>query len=196
MKLMATMTEDELREAMAVIRKESGPLYARLETFSDEDLVGRSRTYTPSQDVRVIHAQLKPLESQIACLQTELNDRERQRLNSESWEKKAKAIAAAPVHQKRNGWEIVKPDPTMPVYIVRDPLSKEEVYTGCLRRCRAVADESKPELDLISWVKQILSNDEDSTDDELRQLFIANNVPNPDAWLARRTEALSSPFGL
>ena len=51
-------------------------------------------------------------------------------------------------------------------------------------------------MELTEWIKQVLSNDEDSTDAELRELFVANGVENVDGWLARRTEALSSPFGL
>ena len=144
MKPMATMTENELRESIAVIRAESSPLYRKLESFSDSDLVGAGRIYSPCAEVRAIDAQLKPLEHRIACLQAELSDRERQRLNSIAWEKKAAAIAAAPVYQRKNGWEIVRLDPTMPVYNLRDPASKEEVYTGCLRRCREVASDSKP----------------------------------------------------
>jgi hypothetical protein len=143
-KPMAIMTEDELRESIAVIRAESRPLYIQLESFSEYQLVGTGRVYSPCADVRAINAQLKPLEHSVACLQAELNDRERQRLNSIAWDRKAAAIAAAPVYQQRNGWEIVKPDATMPVYVLRDPASKEEVYTGCLRRCREVADDSKP----------------------------------------------------
>jgi hypothetical protein len=53
-------------------------------------------------------------------------------------------------------------------------------------------------MDLITWIKQTLSNDEDSTDEEIRELFIAAGMTWQQAneWLARRTEALSSPFGL
>jgi hypothetical protein len=143
-KPMATMAEDELRESIAAVRAESRPLYLQLEAFSEAQLVGAGRVYSPCADVRAINAQLKPLEHRIGCLQAELNDRERQRLNSIAWDRKAAAIAAAPVYQRRNGWEIVKPDATMPIYVLRDPASKEEVYTGCLRRCREVADDSKP----------------------------------------------------
>lgn len=146
MKPLATMTEDELRESIATIRIETGPLYLQLEKFSDTELVGSGHIYSPCADVRAINAQLKPLEHSVVCLQAELNDRERQRLNSITWEKKAAAIAAAPVYQRKNGWEIVRLDPTWPMYVLRDPTSKEEVYTGSLRRCREVASDSKPEM--------------------------------------------------
>lgn len=149
-KPLATMTEDELREAIAVIRAKSRPLYLQLEAFSDAELVGSGRIYSPCADVRAINAQLKPLEQSIGNLQVELNDRERQRLNSIAWDRKAAAIAAAPVYQKRNGWEIVRLDSTMPVYNLRDPATKEEVYTGCLRRCREVADDSKPTVSAVT----------------------------------------------
>lgn len=145
-KPMATMTEDELRESIAVIRAECRPLYLQLESFNDSQLVGNGRVYSPCADVHAINAQLKPIEQSIGCLQAELSDRERQRLNSIAWDRKAAIIAAAPVYQRENGWEIVRLDPTMPVYNVRDPASKEEVYTGCLRRCREVANDSKPTI--------------------------------------------------
>ena len=143
-KPMATMTEEELRESIAVIRAECRPLYLQLESFNDAQLVGSGRTYSPCSDVRAINARLKPLEQSIGCLQAELSDRERQRLNSLAWDRKAQKIATAPVYQRKNGWEIVRLDPTYPMYVLRDPASKEEVYTGCLRRCREVAADSKP----------------------------------------------------
>jgi hypothetical protein len=53
-------------------------------------------------------------------------------------------------------------------------------------------------MELIIWIKQVLSNDEESTDVELRDLFLSEGATGQqaDEWIARRSEALSSPFGL
>jgi hypothetical protein len=55
----------------------------------------------------------------------------------------AKRVAALPVFQRRNGWEIVKDGVK---YVVRDPHTRQEVYSGnTLKRARQVADESAPD---------------------------------------------------
>jgi len=138
------MTEDELTREIESLRELCRPMWTALESFSDSELVGSGRVYSPCSAVRELYAVLKPLEKKTENLKMELQDRERQRLNSAAWDRKAAAIAAAPVYQSKNGWEIIRLDPTMPVYNVRDPYTKEEVYTGCLRRCREVASESRP----------------------------------------------------
>jgi hypothetical protein len=53
-------------------------------------------------------------------------------------------------------------------------------------------------MELIEYIKMTLSNDEDSTDAELRDLFLSEGATEQvaDEWIARRAEALSSPFGL
>jgi hypothetical protein len=147
------MTEAELAAEIETVRELCRPLYLKMETYSDAELVGAGRAYAPCVDVRAIRAELKPMELLLEYLKAELTDRARQRANSALWDKKQAAIAAAPVYQRRNGWEIVRLDPTMPIYNVRDPATKEEVYTGSLRRCREVADDSKPEAASASMRK-------------------------------------------
>lgn len=57
---------------------------------------------------------------------------------------KQERIAALPVYQRRNGWEIVKDGPNGDYYL-RDPGDRMlDIYHGSLKRCREVADESKP----------------------------------------------------
>ena len=146
-KATATMTESEVHVEIESILALCRPLWTRLEHFSDNELVGSGRTYSPCADVRALRAQLKPLEDRLSILRVASSDFVRQRTNDLLWTRKMAAVAAAPVYQHRNGWEIVRLDPAMPVYNLRDPQTKEEVYTGSLRRCREVANESKPEME-------------------------------------------------
>jgi hypothetical protein len=54
----------------------------------------------------------------------------------------AARIADLPVWQRRNGWHIVRDGVK---YVLRHPVTLEEVYSGSLKRCRDVADESLPD---------------------------------------------------
>ncbi len=52
-------------------------------------------------------------------------------------------IAGLPIWQRRNKWHIVRDGVK---YVLRHPVTLEEVYSGKLKRCREVADESLPEV--------------------------------------------------
>ena len=144
-KATATMTEAEVHAEIESALTLCRPLWAQLKRFNDSELVGPGRTYSPCADVRALRAQLKPLEYRLSILRAASSDFAHQRTNDFLWTRKMAAIAAAPVYRRCNGWEIVRLDPALPVYNLRDPRTKEEVYTGSLRRCREVANESNPE---------------------------------------------------
>jgi 2'-5' RNA ligase len=136
----ATMSEDELRAELAEIDKFTHPLYGQLEKMGEDAFTEKTAKYTP--EAQIIDDQIKPYARRAEFLRTEIKDHERKAQNEKNWAATAKRVAEAPVFQRRNGWEIVKDGGN---YVLRDPNTKEEVYTGHLERARTVADESKPE---------------------------------------------------
>ena len=139
----ATATVPELQAELTRLTALTAPMYVKLESFTEAELVGTGRQYFPYADVRAIQAELQPLQRETENVRIELANRERDARNSALWDRKQAAIAAAPVYQRCNGWEIVRLAEYVN-YFLRDPQTKEEVYSGCLRRCREVAKESKP----------------------------------------------------
>jgi 2'-5' RNA ligase len=137
----ATMSEAELRAELAEIDKFTHPLYQQLEKMGDAAFAPNSKTGAYTPDAQTVSDQIKPYARRAEFLRTEIKEHERKAQNEKNWTATAKRIADAPVYQRRNGWEIIRDGGN---YVLRDPETREEVYTGHLDRARAVADESKP----------------------------------------------------
>jgi hypothetical protein len=133
------LSDAELVQAQQEIAAYTGPLYAQLEALGDDAFEVRSSKYVPA--AQALADDIQPWHERAVLIGYEQKRRAQQLAAEALWSRKAEAVSRAPVYQRRNGWEIVRLDTR---YVVRDPVSKEEVYTGCLRRCREVADESTP----------------------------------------------------
>lgn len=92
-----------------------------------------------------LHARRQKLHARLAEL-----SRDRVRAEQEAEQERRKAWLdredlrqrQLPVRQHRNGWELATDGAR---WYVRDPVTKEIVYSGRLHRCRQVADESPPD---------------------------------------------------
>ena len=137
------LTDDQIKEEMAGIDAITKPMYAELNEMHEDKAFHRGR-YTP--DAQAVRDRIEPHYTRWRWLECERDRRAHTLAVDAAWRAKDARIAAAPVYQRRNGWEIVKDTGgTFVQYAVRHPRTLEEVYMGKLQRCRQVADESKPE---------------------------------------------------
>lgn len=125
-------------DAMAAAAK---PFYDQLEAMGDTAFGDRTK-YTP--EAQKLDDAIRPYARRKEILDMEAARRDMEARNKAGQAKREAEIAAAPVWQRRNGWEIVRRGTE---YVLRDPHTKEDIYANWkLARVREVADESAPDV--------------------------------------------------
>ncbi len=135
------------REAQLKILKDEFEVAERRVTEA-EDLIEKGKPLP--KEYQAASKAMSDIVDRIATLESPLKEaaaREKETKDSEAKKQRDaardKRIAELPAFQMRNGWEIVKDFDQH--YILRDPSTKEDVYSGKLNRVRQVADESPPQ---------------------------------------------------
>jgi hypothetical protein len=141
------MDDSDISKEVSALDNEMLPLWNQLEALGDSAYVKGGRN---SPEAQVIYNKIKPFGDRKASLLSEQTRRNNEAQNKRNLEARDKRVAEAPVYQTRNGWEIIKDGFD---YVLRDPVTKEDVYRGKLSRVREVADESAPE-------RQVIQNEE------------------------------------
>lgn len=125
------------------IQKEREEVERKIHHLGRTMPVGLLRPDTPEWDV--LHARRCFLGRELYAAQAPeraLQESARLQILREECRIDAIRIAGLPIWQRRNNWHIVRDGVK---YVLRNPITLEEVYSGKLKRCREVADESSPE---------------------------------------------------
>lgn len=155
---------DELSD----LEKQSEGMWADIERLQDQDKMTEASQLMSK--VQKIDARINELTAPQRKAEADRLEQEKEAARKKWQSKEEQLIAELPVYQRRNGWEIVKHDPN---YILRDPNTKEEIYSGKLKRVREVADESAPdapEPDTSSVAPPEVQPEPQGTDPEIPKL--------------------------